>query len=155
MNIQKNDEELFSLGSVFLEKVPFHHILGLHFCHTEQHPWAVRLDKKPELIGNYLTGILHGGVIAAVLDSVGGLAVFMALLEKLGDVPIEQKKAMLMKMATIDMRIDYLRPAKGDFFIATAHALKCGKRVSSTRMELHDNQDKLIAVGSAAFLHML
>lgn len=153
MHAKSEDEILIFLGKAFLEKVPFHRVLGLTFCQVEQHPWAVRFDKKPELIGNYLTGVLHGGVIAAVLDAVGGLAVFMALLERLGDAPIEQKKEMIMKMATIDMRIDYLRPAKGDFFIATAHALKCGKRVSSTRMELHDNHHKLVAVGGAAFLH--
>lgn len=153
MQANSEDEILMLLGKVFLEKVPFHRVLGLSFCQSEQHPWAVRFEKKPELIGNYLTGVLHGGVIAAVLDAVGGLAVFIALLEKLGEASLEQKKDLIMKMATIDMRIDYLRPAKGDFFIATAHALKCGKRVSSTRMELYDNHHKLIAVGGAAFLH--
>lgn len=41
-------------------------------------------------------------------------------------------------MGTIDLRTDYLRPRKGEQFIAIAHIVRNGSKVAVTRMEMHN-----------------
>ena len=52
-----------------------------------------------KLVGNPETGVLHGGAITALLDGASGAAVFAALVD-------------IVPIATLDLRIDYLRPAE-------------------------------------------
>ena len=56
------------------------------------------------------------------------------------------------EMATIDLRVDYLRPGRGKYFIATARIVRQGKRIAVTHMELHNDEGKLIATGGAAYV---
>ena len=58
----------------------------------------------------------------------------------------------LTKIGTIDPCVDYLRPGKGNYFIATGAIMRVGRRVSVTRMELHNDQDVLIAVGTGTYI---
>ena len=86
------------------------------------------LDNRPGLMGNELTGILHGGVVASMIDSVGGFVAGKAArlrLEELGEA-VER----IQKIATVDMRVDYLSPGRGDYFIVTGSALKSSYRRS-------------------------
>jgi uncharacterized protein (TIGR00369 family) len=66
--------------------------------------------------------------------------------------PIDARIARFGKLGTIDLRIDYLRPATGAHFTATARVLRLGSRVASTRMEFADAQDRLLATGAAAYI---
>ena len=75
---------------------------------------------RPELVGHYLYGRLHGGVISATLDAMGGLALMVAIGEKHADETTQQVMHRFAKMSTIDLRVDYLRPGIGTSFIATA-----------------------------------
>jgi uncharacterized protein (TIGR00369 family) len=56
------------------------------------------------------------------------------------------------KLGTIDLRIDYLRPATGARFGLSAHVLRLGSRVATTRMEFCDADGKLLATGSSAYI---
>ena len=56
------------------------------------------------------------------------------------------------KMSTIDLRIDYLRPGRGKAFIADGKILRIGNKVAVTRMELHNDEGKLIAVGTGTYI---
>jgi len=58
----------------------------------------------------------------------------------------------LTKIGTIDLRIDYLRPGKGDYFISRGSIMRAGRRVSVTRMELYNDRDILIAVGTGTYI---
>jgi uncharacterized protein (TIGR00369 family) len=58
----------------------------------------------------------------------------------------------LTKIGTIDLRIDYLRPGKGNYFVATGAIMRAGRRVSVTRMELYNDQNVLIAVGTGTYI---
>jgi uncharacterized protein (TIGR00369 family) len=55
-------------------------------------------------------------------------------------------------MGTIDLRVDYLRPGLGRHFLATGYILRMGNRVAVTRMELANDEKRLIAVGTGAYL---
>jgi uncharacterized protein (TIGR00369 family) len=54
-------------------------------------------------------------------------------------------------MGTIDLLVDYLRPGLGKHFLATGYILRIGNRVAVTRMELHNEEERLIAVGTGAY----
>jgi len=109
---------------------------------------------RPELIGHYAHQRLHGGVISATLDAMGGLAVMAAIGARHLDETPAQRLHRFGKLGTIDLRIDYLRPAVGERFGMRAQVLRLGSRVASTRMEFHgaDEPGKLLATGSAAYI---
>jgi acyl-coenzyme A thioesterase PaaI-like protein len=55
------------------------------------------------------------------------------------------------RIGTIDLRVDYLRPGQGEWFIARGFPLRTGNKVAVTRMELLNDRAELIAVGTAAY----
>jgi uncharacterized protein (TIGR00369 family) len=80
-----------------------------------------RVPYRPDLIGDPDTGVVHGGVITGLLDHTCGMAVMGALREP-------------MPIATLDLRIDYMKPAvPGEEIIAEARCLKVGHDVAFVR----------------------
>jgi uncharacterized protein (TIGR00369 family) len=104
---------------------------------------------RPELVGNPVRQILHGGVISATLDVVGGLAIALAsITRKAEDIPVRH----FPDIGTIDLRIDYLRPGRGHHFLATGRVVRLGGRVAVAHMELVDDTGEQIATGSGAYI---
>ena len=56
------------------EELPFNRLLGFRVDYVNAREGQISFATKPELIGNFYQGILHGGVISAVIDAAGGLA---------------------------------------------------------------------------------
>ena len=83
---------------------------------TRSRPGSVdgSLAMRPELIGHSAHQRLHGGVISASLDAMAGLAIIAAIGARHMDEPPAQRMHRFAKLGTIDLRIDYLRPAIGD-----------------------------------------
>lgn len=134
------------------EKLPFNNYLGLKVTFMEPDGSGCDFAMRDELIGNYVHGILHGGVISSVLDTTGGLAATVSMLERMAGLPLQEIKDGVARVGTIDMRVDYLRPGKGTHFYATGRVMRTGRKVAVTRMELHDQDQTLIAVGTAAYI---
>jgi uncharacterized protein (TIGR00369 family) len=65
---------------------------------------------------------------------------------------LEAKLERSSRISTIDLRVDFLRPGLGKRFIATANTLRAGNKVVVTRIELHNDQNDLIAVGTGSYL---
>ena len=104
---------------------------------------------RPELVGNPVRQILHGGVISATLDVVGGLAIALAsIAAKAEETPARH----FPNIGTIDLRIDYLRPGRGKFFVATGRVVRLGGRVAVADTELVNDTNEQIATGSAAYI---
>ncbi len=142
----------FRLAMNFMEQIPFNKFIGLT-PHSVGFDEAVfKINMRPELVGNWLQGILHGGVIATALDVAGGTIALMGAYARMGDVPKEEKPKRLAKLGTIDMRVDYLRPGKGKEFFAHATILRIGNKVAVTRMEFKNEEGELIAVGTGTYL---
>ena len=57
-----------------------------------------------------------------------------------------------LKVGTIDLRVDFLRPGLGQHFIATAEITRLGGRVGSTQMRLHNDSGELIATAGGAYI---
>jgi len=131
--------------------IPFNRTLGLELTRFDAEGVEFRLPKRPDLVGNFARGNLHGGVISATLDAVGGMVAAHAVIAAGYIDTVEKAMSAFGGMGTIDLRVDYLRPAFGDEFIGTGHALRVGRRVTVTRMELHGGDGELAAVGTAAY----
>lgn len=131
--------------------ISFNKMLGVHVESFDPAEARVRIDMRPELVGHYLYGRLHGGVISAVLDATAGLAIVCALGDKHRNETAEQVMHR-GRMGTIDLRVDYLRQGIGERFHAAARIIRLGGRVGSTQMTLVNEAGTLIATGAASFL---
>ena len=140
------------LIELFEQKIRFNQVLGLQI--TAAHPGDVRarFEMKPELVGHYAYGRLHGGVISAVLDAMGGLALMVAIAERHPTDTATQVMQRFSRMGTIDLRIDYLRPGIGTHFVASAEVTRLGGRVGSVQMRLVNDEGTLIATGAGAYM---
>lgn len=145
-------QHLAILVDSFSARVPFHQVIGMHFAEVDEHRCVVTFASRPELIGNYVQHILHGGVIATVLDVAGGTMAAVSLIQRHHHLGNDEIALRMSKLGTIDLRIDYLRPGRGEQFTATASLLRGGNKVAVARMELHNDSADLIAVGTGTYL---
>ena len=141
-----------ALREIFEDSVPFNKYLDLKVEGLGSGSPKLILNSREFFVGNFLRGNLHGGVISSALDIIGGI---VAISEVVRRNNVQTKKEILelfSRTGTIDIRIDYLRPGFGEKFFASAYVLRTGKKVAVTRMELHNCEDLLIAVGTGAYV---
>jgi uncharacterized protein (TIGR00369 family) len=123
----------------FSEAIPHNRALGIEALELAPSSALLRLRYDGKLVGNPETGVLHGGAITALLDAASGTAVFAALTEWL-------------PMATLDLRIDYLRAADaGRDVLARAVCYRLARHVAFTRAVAYidDERDPIAsAVGT-------
>lgn len=151
--VQFEPEFVQALVELFEQKIVFNQHIGLKLDEIRPERVVGHIDMRPELIGHYAHHRLHGGVISSAMDSMGGLAVLAAMAARHMDDNVEQRMHRFAKLGTIDLRVDYLRPAVGSVrFGISAETLRLGSRVASTRMEFHAADGTLLAVGSAAYI---
>jgi uncharacterized protein (TIGR00369 family) len=100
-----------------------------------------RLPYGPHLVGDPDTGVVHGGVITGLLDHTSGGAVMGSLREP-------------MPIATLDLRIDYMKPAEpGRDIIAEAECVKVGHEIAFVRGLAHQgSRGEPIALCTGAFM---
>lgn len=137
---------------LFEHQICFNEFLGFRIQTLEPQPVEIHFEMRPELVGHFLYGRLHGGVISSVLDVTGGLAVMMGIADYFKDDTADEVMARFAALATIDMRVDYLRQGIGKHFIASAEIVRLGKRVGVTRSTLHNDAGSLIATGNANYV---
>jgi uncharacterized protein (TIGR00369 family) len=125
----------------FSMNVPHNKALGMKIVDMQPREALFELPYSDHLVGNPDTGVIHGGAITALLDGASGAAVFAALTDF---VPI----------ATLDLRIDYLRPAEaGKSVMAKATCYKLTKNVAFTRgVAYHDDPEDPIAHSVGTFM---
>ncbi len=140
-----------AIVEIFEHHITFNQTLGFSVVSFGSSP-QVRFNMRPELVGHFQYGRLHGGVISAVLDATGGFALMCSFAELHPTEDCQQVLTRFIKLGTIDMRIDYLRPGIGEYFIATANVTRHGGRIGSTQMALHNQAGELIATGAATYV---
>lgn len=136
----------------FFERIPFNQSLGIQIGELAVDKVSMHLPMKPELIGNYVQGILHGGVIATLLDVTGGAMALIGAMDRHQHLSTHERMSKLAKLGTIDLRVDYLRPGRGQRFTACASLLRSGNKVAVVRSELFNEEGLLVAVGTGTYL---
>ena len=140
------------LKEITEEKIPFNKLIGMKIETLDLDKIGIRFKMRPELVGNFTRGNLHGGVISSVLDVTGGMVAWTGIMKKMEGQSFDEISERFNKIGTIDIRVDYLRPGLGEYFIATGSTLRTGNKVSVTRMELHNDKGILISVGTGTYV---
>ena len=120
--------------------VPWAKETGLEILSLERGKVRGKIAWSEHLIGDPETGIIHGGAITSMLDNLGGMAVVSAL-------------DTFRSTATLDLRIDYMRPAeKGRDIIGEATCYHVTRTVAFIRASAFcEDSDKVIATAAGAF----
>lgn len=150
--VLRGEELAQYVTEMFGKNMPFLDLIGMELVSHGTEKAEVHFPWKKDLMGNPVLKVLHGGVTAAVLDTVGGLMAILHAVSTMDNVSLEDFQRRIGKMSTIDMRIDYLRPGKGEYFVATAEVIRKGSRVAVVRMELHNEQGTHIAFGTGTYM---
>ncbi|MFO1219977.1 MAG: thioesterase family protein [Burkholderiaceae bacterium] len=141
-----------ALTKLFEEQVTFNQVLGLKVVRFGPNGPVMRFDMRPELVGSYMHGRLHGGVISAALDTTGGMVLVWAIGQKHAHESTAQVMQRFVRFGTIDLRVDYLRPGIGKAFEASAEVMRLGSRVGTAQMRLVNEEGVLIATATGAYI---
>ena len=140
------------LKEITEERIPFNKLLGMKIEKLDLDSIGIRFKMHPELVGNFMRGNLHGGVISSVLDVTGGMVAWTGIMKNTEGRSFEEVAERFSKIGTIDLRVDFLRPGLGKYFVSTGSTLRAGNKLSVTRMELHNDEGLLIAVGTGSYV---
>jgi len=115
--------------------------MKIEFVEAKEGSAFLRLPYSEELIGERETGVISGGAVTALLDTCCGSAVISAAMN-------------IASTATLDLRIDYMRPATpGLALIAHAQVYRTTRTIAFVRaLAYHDDPDKPVASASASFM---
>lgn len=125
----------------FVDVVPHSARIGLRYMASGIGSLEMHLPWRDDLVGDVATGVLHGGAITTLFDATCGGALLSALTE-------------LRRIATLDLRIDYLRAARpGTTVACRAEVDRLTKHIAFVRAVAHDGDaDDLVAVGVGTFV---
>lgn len=154
ITIKVDDDELQTIFDYLIQMKSndsFVDFLELSIESPDLNTGYVTFDMREPLMGNPIFRTLQGGIIATVLDIVGGHVAFLTVFKRVKGAPFEKQIKHVSKVATIDLRVDYLQPGKGERFTAKGWILRAGNKVAVIRMELHNEMQVLIAVGTGTY----
>ncbi|BBT88545.1 MULTISPECIES: acyl-CoA thioesterase YigI [Enterobacterales] len=146
------EETLKLVGEIFVYHMPFNRALGLELERYEKDFAQLSFNNQPMMVGNWAQSILHGGVIASALDVAAGLVCVGSTLTRHDTINEEELRQRLSRMGTIDLRVDYLRPGRGNRFTCTSSLLRAGNKVAVARVELHNEEQVYIASATATYM---
>ncbi|PSF11436.1 PaaI family thioesterase [Marinobacter shengliensis] len=125
----------------FTEQVPHGRDLGMQVVSVDQGQVCMRLTPQSWMFAQEDTNEICTSVLYSLADSAGGLAVFAGVLE-------------LMPIATLDLRMDYLRPVSGDrALLAVATCRHLTNEVAFIHCDiLSEGNRELLATANATFM---
>ncbi|HEY5951631.1 MAG TPA: hotdog fold thioesterase [Kofleriaceae bacterium] len=136
-----NEDKPLTTTRGFVDHIPHNKALGMKVLEFKRAEAVFQLPYDAKLVGNPDTGVLHGGAISALLDACSGASVFAALTE-------------WSPIATLDLRIDYLRGGDpGRDITCRAHCYRVTRNVAFTRaVAYHDDETDPIATSAGTFM---
>ena len=135
------EQLLRTVNEAMVDAVPFNAALGLRAVDCAEGEATMVLPWRDEIVGNAETGVVHGGAITSMMDATCGLAVFMKLPEP-------------TRIATLDLRIDYLKPATTRLEVrCRAECYKLTRQIAFVRaLAFHADPDDAIASAAGTFM---
>ncbi|BAJ02658.1 thioesterase superfamily [Shewanella violacea DSS12] len=121
--------------------------LKLKVHEASEHHVLIELPYNEELIGYPDTGVIHGGVITTLMDTASGSAVVCAIYDKYQSLELSP---------TLDLRVDYMKPADPNKPVyGFAECYKISSSVSFTRaIAYQDSIDDPIAHAVGSFMRI-
>jgi uncharacterized protein (TIGR00369 family) len=121
--------------------IPFNRFLGIQCVGSVDGTIHISVPFRPELVGDPMRPALHGGVISTLADVAGGMAVWQGFDD------------VRLRVATIDLRIDYLRPGRLETLDAKARIVRQGNRVAVVDIVVfHPTKpDEIVATGKGVY----
>lgn len=134
------DDRKRKAAQQFIEAIPHSRALGMVLDMLEDGVAVISMPYDARFVGDPQTGVIHGGAVSALMDTCGGAAVMSHPTGVIGT-------------ATIDLRIDYMRPARpGDRITARAECYHVTRSVAFVRATAHDaDTDRPVATATGAF----
>lgn len=152
MKEEKTDNGLTSLLKHLFHEIPFNKTLSIKLQSLSHLEAIIHFERRDEHVGNFLHDILHGGVISAIFDTAGGVVAMASIIHRHPNANVDELGALVGKCSTIDLHISYLRPGRGETFTAKAYMVKSGSKIVFMRMELLNQDEELIAIGTGTYL---
>lgn len=133
-------KKMAAIGQRFIDAIPHVKELGMTILSMGDGEAVMSVPYDERLIGDPATGVLHGGVVTTLLDSCSGAAVMCHPTAAAGT-------------ATIDLRIDYMRPSRpGEAITAHATCFRATRNVAFVRAVAYDeNEDDPVATAAGSF----
>lgn len=125
----------------FVGIVPHSNALGVRYVEHSAGRVVFDLPWREDLVGDPTTGVIHGGVITTLIDACCGQAVLTKLVE-------------VRRIATLDLRIDYLRPARSGATVrCVCECYRLTRQVAFTRATAHDgDENDPVATSAGTFM---
>lgn len=132
--------DILGQAKLFLESLPYAQSLGMELMQLGEGRAEIRMPYDKRLIGDPSTGVLHGGAISALMDTASGASVMC-------------HPAAPASTATLDLRIDYMRPATpGQTVTARAECHHVTRSVAFVRVVATDaDESRPVAMGTGTF----
>jgi uncharacterized protein (TIGR00369 family) len=127
---------------IFNEIIPFHKHIGLTLDEIDSGYAKARIKFRPELVGDVRIKAIHGGVISAAMDALGGLAGITTL------------NSIDEKIVTVDMRVDYIRSARNTDLIIEARIVRSGSKIITTNMQAFAAEKNILVAEGRGVYHV-
>lgn len=118
-------------------RMPFNCLIGVEVVDVHEDGVTIRCALRPELMNG--AGMLHGGVTATLVDAVVGIAIFRHFGGR-------------RRMATTELKLNYLRPISNGAALARAKILRTGQHLCIGQAEVFDQDNQLAAIGIVSYL---
>ena len=130
----------FDLLRQHFERIPFGRHLGVEIREVRDGYARLELPFRPEFIGNTELPALHGGILLSVADQCGGLVLYT-------------KAGPTAKLSTVDLRMDFLKPAPPKTLVVEGQVLRAGNRIGVVELRLSSEgkPDELLAFGVGVY----
>ena len=126
---QLDPDRKAQIARQFIEAIPHSMALGMHLEEIGGGVAVISMPYDPRFIGDPQTGVIHGGAVSALMDTCSGAAVM-------------SHEAAPVITATIDLRIDYMRPATpGQRITARATCYHVTRSVAFVRAVAYDDDE--------------
>lgn len=88
MNATELAPDLLQAAQYFFDQIPFNSLVGIQVDSLSTEEVRMHVLMREDLVGNHIQGILHGGVIASILDVAGGAMALLGALQRLPELPV-------------------------------------------------------------------